>query len=525
MRKYILLVFGAMSLAAVCFATNGFAKGTEGRARNPVIHADVPDVAVIRVGDTYYMSSTTMHMSPGLPIMKSKDLVNWELLGYAYDTLADNEELRLENGKNAYGAGSWASSLRYHAGTFYVSTFSKTSGRTHVFTTDDVEKCEWKELSFAPSMHDHSLFFDDDGRVYMLYSAGDLRLVELESNLSNIKPNGFNEIVIHDAHSVATDNAMLPAEGSQMIKVEGKYYVMNICWPRGGMRTQLVHRADKITGPYEGRVVLQDEGVAQGCLIDTPEGDWYAVLFQDNGAVGRSPWLVPVKWEAGWPVLGVDGKAPIVLNISDNEDGLANLIASDEFDRKSGEPLPLAWQWNHNPDNRHWSIGERKGHLRLTTGRVDSDILQSRNMLTQRTFGPVSSATTKIDIGGMENGDSAGLIALQRRYGFVGVRQEGGSKSIVMVNAQSESPEVVASIPLGQKTVYLKINCDFQNRTDKAYFYYSLDGQVWTPIGEVLNMDYTLPHFMGYRFGLFNYATKASGGYVDFDYYHVSDTF
>lgn len=519
------LIGAAIFLVGFCFAPSGLAKEAVAGASNPFIHADVPDVAVIRVGDTYYMSSTTMHMSPGLPIMKSKDLVNWDLLGYAYDTLADNESLRLENGKNAYGAGSWASSLRYHDEVFYVTTFSKTSGRTHVYTTNDIEKCEWTEISFEPSMHDHSLFFDDDGRVYMLYGGGNLRLVELESDLSGLKPDGFNEIVIRNAHSVATVDAMLPAEGSQMIKVAGKYYVMNICWPQGGMRTQIVHRADSIAGPYEGRLVLQDKGVAQGCLIDTPEGDWYAVLFQDNGAVGRSPWLVPVQWEDGWPVLGVEGKAPIVLNISDNEEGLANLIASDEFDRKSGEPLPLAWQWNHNPDNRHWSIGEREGHLRLTTGRVDGDILQSRNMLTQRAFGPVSSATTKIDLSGMKDGDSAGLIALQRRYGFVGVKQEGDNKSIVMVNAQSELPQVVASIPLDQQTVYLKINCDFQNRTDKAYFYYSLDGQVWTPIGEVLNMAYTLPHFMGYRFGLFNYATKASGGYVDFDYYHVSDTF
>ena len=504
-------------------------------ARNPVIWADVPDVAVIRVGDTYYMSSTTMHMSPGLPIMKSKDLANWEMLNYAYDRLVENEAMNLENGENCYGRGSWASSFRYHNGTYYVSTFSSTSGRTHIYTTRDIEKGDWKETSFAPSLHDHSLFFNDDGRVYMLYGGGNLRLVELEADLSGLKEGGFNDVVIANASAVAGDNIGLQAEGSQMLKVDGKYYVMNITWPRGGMRTQIVHRADKITGPYEGKLVLQDQGVAQGCLIDTPDGKWYAMLFQDNGSVGRSPWLVPVRWEDGWPVLGVDGKAPTTLDIEDNGQGMANIVISDEFDRAPGDPLPLAWQWNHNPDNRLWSIGQRGGTLRLTTGRVDNDVLSARNMLTQRTFGPVSSAATKIDVTHMKDGDCAGLIALQRRYAFVGVKMEDGNKSVVMVSVPSNQPnqrnrrrqptppEEVERIALSQSTVYLKIDCDFRDRTDKAFFYYSLDGETWTKIGSVLQMAYTLPHFMGYRFGLFNFATKTAGGFVEFDYYRVSD--
>ena len=504
-------------------------------ARNPVIWADVPDVAVIRVGDTYYMSSTTMHMSPGLPIMKSKNLVNWEMLNYAYDQLVENDAMNLENGRNCYGRGSWASCLRFHNGTYYATTFSSTSGRTHIYTTQDIEKGDWKATSFAPSLHDHSLFFDDDGRVYMIYAGGNLRLVELEPDLSGVKQGGFNEVVISNAHAVAGDNIGLHAEGSQMRKINGKYYVMNITWPRGGMRTQLIHRADKITDPYEGKVVLQDQGVAQGCLIDTPEGKWYAMLFQDNGSVGRSPWLVPVKWEDGWPVLGIDGKAPTTLEIKDNGQGMANIVTSDEFNRQPGEALPLAWQWNHNPDNSKWSIGQRPGHLRITTGRADEDVLSAKNMLTQRSFGPVSSATTKIDVTNMKDGDYAGMIALQRRYGFVGVKMEGDSRSIIMQTVKADqawqrgrrnqpSPPVeVERVPLPQSFVYLKIDCDFRKRTDKAYFVYSLDGKAWTRIGSVLQMAYTLPHFMGYRFGLFNFASKTAGGYVDFDYYRISD--
>src|SRR6476661_6272384 len=136
--------------AAIIMTTLFTSPVAHAEAHNPIIWADVPDMAMIRVGDTYYMSSTTMHMSPGLPIMKSKDLVNWKLVNYAYDTLGDNDAMTLQNGKNAYGAGSWASSLRYHDGTFYVTTFSSTTGKTHIYSTKDIEKGPWKEISFRP---------------------------------------------------------------------------------------------------------------------------------------------------------------------------------------------------------------------------------------------------------------------------------------------------------------------------------------------------------------------------------------
>ena len=493
-------------------------------ARNPIIYADVPDIAVIRVGDNYYMSSTTMHMSPGVPIMQSKDLVNWKLLSYAYDTLDDVDELNLTNGKSTYGRGSWASSLRYHNGTYYVSTFAATTGKTYIYSTQNIEKGPWKVSSFKPMLHDHSLFLDDDGRVYMVYGGGTLRLVELNADLSGIKPDGVNQVIIQNASAPAGPNVGLGAEGSQLFKVNGKYYLFNITWPKGGMRTVIVHRADKISGPYEGRVALQDKGVAQGGLIDTPQGNWFAYLFRDFGAVGRIPYLVPVKWEDGWPVLGVDGKVPDTLDLPASKGLIPGIVASDEFKRRRGEaPLPLVWQWNHNPDNKLWSVSERQGFLRLTTGRVDNDFLSARNTLTQRTFGPQCSGTVSIDVSNMKDGDVTGLGLLQKKYGLVGVKMAGSSKSIVMVSAESDVPTEIDSIPLSQQKVYLKADCDFKERVDKAYFYYSLDGKDWRRIGSALKMSYTIPHFMGYRFGLFNYATQTSGGFVDFDFFRVND--
>lgn len=487
-------------------------------AHNPVIWADVPDVSVIRVGDAYYMSSTTMHMNPGLQIMRSPDLVNWTLVGNAYDTLVDNEAMNLENGANAYGAGSWASSLRYHDGRYYVSTFSSTSGRTHVYWTDDIEAGDWRSSSFEPSLHDHSLFFEG-GRVYMVWGAGAIHLVELAPDLSGIRDGIESRIIIADASAPIEGDVMLQAEGSQLFKVNGRYYLFNIAWPRDGMRTVLVHRSDSLDGPWEGRIALQYQGIAQGGLVDTPDGRWYAMLFGDRGAVGRIPYLVPVTWEDGWPVLGEGGKVPDTLDIPVANANVAGIVTADEFE---GPGLPLAWQWNHNPVPDAWSLDARPGFLRLTTDRVDTGLLDTRNTLTQRTFGPEGRALVRLDVSGMRDGDVAGLGLLQRHFGYVAVRQEQGIQYVVMVGAGGETATEQARLALNGDVIHFAVRTNFHDLTDVAMFEYSTDGQDWTTLGEPLHMRYTLPHFMGYRFALFNFATRHVGGHVDFDWYRVS---
>jgi beta-xylosidase len=484
-------------------------------AQNPIIWADVPDTSIVRVGRDYYMSSTTMHMSPGLPIMKSRDLVHWKLVSYAYRTLGDNDALTLRNGKNAYGKGSWASSIRYHKGTFYVSTFSSTTGKTYIYSTKDPEKTPWKEISFAPSYHDHSLIFDGD-RVYLATGAGDIRLIELNADLSGPKPGGFNQIIVPNASRVAGEAVGLLAEGSQMFKVNGKYYLCNITWPRNGMRTEIVHRADHIEGPYEGRIMFKDQGVAQGGIVDTSDGKWYSYLFQDHGAVGRIPYLLPMTWEDGWPVVGVNGKVPDSLDIPAGKNTISGIVASDEFNRS----LALAWQWNHNPDDRFWSLTDKPGSLRLTTGRVDDSVIQARNTLTQRTFGPTCTGTTSLDVSGMKDGDCAGLMALQNQYAFIGVKMTGSAKSLVMTSAETHTS---VEAPLSQNRVFLKMACDFKKNADLVQFSYSLDGKNWLLLGKPHHLKYDLVHFMGCRFGLFNFGTKSAGGYVDFDYFRVKE--
>jgi beta-xylosidase len=291
------------------------------------------------------------------------------------------------------------------------------------------------------------------------------------------------------------------------------------------MRTVICHRADNIYGPYEGRVVFQDRGIAQGGIVDTPNGDWYAYLFQDCGAVGRVPYMIPMQWVDGWPIIGDNTKMPATIALPETSSLIPGIVDSDEFSRQAGDrALPLVWQWNHNPDNALWSVDARPGFLRLTTGALTDNFEQARNTLTQRTIGPTCEATVRLEFDKMKDGDFAGLGILQELYGQIGVKQEGKKRYLVMVNGETRPVKEVARINLKKaKAVYLKVTCDFTDKRDVATFAYSLDGQTWTDLGNTLHMKYTLTHFMGARFALFNYASKQSGGYVDFDYFRVKE--
>ncbi len=515
----------------------------DGRFTNPVIFADVPDVDVIRVDDAYYMTSTTMHLSPGCPVMKSYDLVNWEIVNYVYDTLDDSDSFTLKNGQNAYGKGSWASTLRYHDGMFYVGFLSYTTGKSYIYYTTDIENGKWDRYEFNESFHDMSLLFDDDGRVYMVYGGKQIWMVELESDCSAIK-EGTKRVIVENA-SLTEEG--LGGEGAHMYKINGYYYLFLITWPENGRRTQLCYRSEQIDGPYEMKIVLDDNmgfanaGVAQGGILEASDGKWYAMLFQDHGAVGRTPVLMPVEWEDNWPVLGIDNKAPLEMEIPFPGFEKKGVVTDDEFIQSqitrsyhtlssdnpekqyNGSNLGLEWQWNHNPDNRYWSLTEREGYLRLRTGSLSTRLTDARNTLTQRTFGPVCSGYVSLDTTNMQDGDVAGLGALAELYGFVGVKMESGKKQLVMVRSMGEQDREAETVDIDQDVVYLKIDFDFRNAADKAYFYYSLDGENWTRIGDRLSMQYYGTHFMGYRFALFNYSTQTTGGYVDFDWFRVDD--
>ena len=502
---------------------------------------DIPDPDVIRVGDTYYMTSTTMYFIPGCPIMKSKDLVDWEMIGYVYDVISDTDKMTLSGGQNDYGSGTWASSLRYHDGVYYVAVCANSMNETYIFHTTDIEKGKWERHVIEGIYHDMSLLFDD-GRVFMVYGFSAIRIVELTSDCKKIKQGGLSKVIIENA-DISGGNFL--AEGSHIYKIGRYYYIFIICWPKtgSGRRIQVCYRADAVDGVYEGKVVLDDSigfrnaGVAQGGIVDTPDGKWFGLLFQDHGAVGRIPVCLPMKWEDGWPAF--DSSGPKKFS------SLAKIISGDDFDSTD---VSSVWQWNHNPDHRYWSLGTRPGWLRLTTGSICTSIYDAKNTLTQRTFGPKCSGIVCIDVSGIKDGDMCGLAALQDDCGYVGVTMDGGKRSIVAaaypnLNCEDEcgltkpspdcyknirvfcskkgiKPIILESVPLDNNTVFLRLDFDFATDTkdtDEAMFYYSLCGKDWRRIGKNLNLIYKLTHFTGYRFALFNFATKFSGGYADFD--------
>ncbi|WP_017473019.1 glycoside hydrolase 43 family protein [Amphibacillus jilinensis] len=497
--------------------------------QNPIIWADVPDPDIIRVNDVYYMSSTTMHMNPGVPIMTSTDLVNWEIVTYVYDILEDGDQQTLTNKQDEYGKGSWASSLRYHDGVFYLAVASFSAGKTYIFKTNNIEKHQWDRSTLEGVYHDMSLLFDE-GRVYMTYGGGDIRIIELTADATAIKEDGLSKVLIPNASQLLGSNCILPAEGSHFQKINGMYFVFLIMIPQEGGRTQLMYRSNRVDGEYEGRIALSDAGIAQGGLVDTVNGSWYALLFQDRGAVGRCPCLVDITWEDGWPIHHL---SKVVYTCEQNDDfGMPNIVAADHFDivirsnsidRINQDYLKRAWQWNHNPDHRFWNLSDRPSYLRLINGHIRESLLYARNTLTQRTFGPFCTGQVAVEIDNMKDGDVTGLAALQEHYGFVGIKVCDKTKYLVMVRGNASEENEIESIPLTQARIYLRMDCKFENMVDQASFYYSLDQEQWHGIGDVLYMKYTLPkHFMGYRFALFNYATKEVGGYVDFDYFSVN---
>lgn len=315
-----------------------------GQFSNPVIYADVPDMDIIRVNDTYYMVSTTMHLSPGCPIMKSKDLVNWEIVNYVYDILGDTDAMNLRNGESMYGNGQWAASLQYHNNKYYVAFNSNTTGHAYIYTTDDIEKGSWTKTELAKSYHDMALFFDDN-TPYIVYGSGEIKYVELSEDLSGEKEGGKRG-TLFSAHSGADAGKFdggLSFEGTHVMKKDGYYYVFNICWPSGKPRIEVCHRSKSfIDGTWETKEILNanfsnngtSAGVAQGGVIDTEDGRWYGFMFQDHGAIGRTPILTDCKWIDGWPMLGKDGdgktvEAEMKLPVEGSES--KSLVKSDEF--------------------------------------------------------------------------------------------------------------------------------------------------------------------------------------------------
>ena len=536
MRKFIIVVLSFVCCLATAQAAEKQTSSLGGTfVKNPMMWADVPDPDVLRVGDTYYLVSTTMHLMPGAPIMRSKDLKNWETVSYIFDKLTDSPKYDLKEG-TAYGRGQWATSLKYHNGRFYALMAPNEAGAmgdTYIYTAEKAEG-PWTLLSRMRHFHDCSLFFDDDNRVYVIYGTGEM--MELKSDLSDVIEGSHHQLFKREADETGI------LEGSRMLKYKGHYYLLMISqvWGvPGRYRREVCYRADDIRGPYEKKVILQSPfggfpHVGQGTIVDSEYGDWYGIIFQDRGGVGRVLTLMPCRWIDGWPMLGdEEGLVPTRVRALVSGQPETHIVCSDDF---STEKLGLHWQWNHNPVDAAWSLTERSGWLRLKTSRVVPNLYLAPNTLTQRMEGPMCSGSVKLDLSKMKDGDCAGFSAFNSDAGILMVKKSG-RKLVLTLNEQSVKlserekaveqvdDKVIASVPLTTPVLWLRIDADFNVGRDMAQFYYSTDGEQWSQLGGDYKLRFDWQRFfMGSKFAIFNYATKRLGGYIDVDCFNYSVT-
>jgi len=509
-----------------------------GTYTNPIFYDEFSDPDLIRVGDDYYMTGTTMHAMPGLPVLHSKDLVNWELLSYAAERLDIGPELRMEAGKTFYGQGIWAPCLRFHQDTFYIFSNVNRYG-TQIFSSAD-PRGPWKHRTMNARLHDLTVLFDDDGKIYAVWGYNEVKMVQLTEDLMDVVPG--TEKVIVEAGSGA-------GEGSHIYKIGGRYYITNtnydpVCY-------QVCLRADEPYGPYEVNVMSAEENLGvgtgwrlgrgtntppfeliepvenfvgcipmhQGGIVQIQSGEWWGWSMLDYNSVGRVTALSPVSWKDGWPYFGLPGnlgRTPrtwVKPNTGFSSEPRAPYERDDDF---SGPALKNAWQWNHVPVDSKWSLEERKGYLRLHSLPAET-FWTARNSLTQRGVGPESYAITELDVSGLEEGDHAGLALLNVPYTWIGVARQDGKHVLRFFNQQSGSP---LDIEMGHTKIWLRAHCDFD--TDKAWLSYSFDGENYTPMGGEVIMPYSLITFQGVRYALFNFNTKGKeGGYADFDSFEV----
>lgn len=511
-----------------------------GTFTNPLFYDEFSDPDMIRVGDDYYLTGTTMHAMPGLPILHSKDLVNWKFVCYVVDKLDFGPAYRLEDGKDIYGQGVWAPSFRYHNGKYYI--FFNVNGQTAQMYTASKPAGPWTHKPMKRSFHDLSVLFDDDGKAYVVWGYDELRMAELTSDLTDVIP---------ETEQVIVPKGSGAGEGCHFYKINGKYYITStnydpLCY-------QVCLRADKPYGPYEINVMSAEEnfGVGtgwqhknirtgppfalspprpnyvgsvtlhQGGIVQTQSGEWWGWSMMDHNSVGRLTGLSPVTWKEGWPYFGLPGnltRSPatwVKPNTGFSSPPAATFERSDDFSGKSLKPV---WQWNHVPKEGKWSLNDRKGYLRLTSLPAQ-DFWTARNSLTQRAVGPESIATTELDVRGLKDGDQAGLALLNLPYSWIGIAKDGKETTIRQFDQQTGKS---LSQPLKSQKVWLRVHCNFD--MEQASFSYSTDGRAFEPLGDTTIMVFQLRTFQGVRFALFNYNEKGSaGGNADFNSFTVDE--
>lgn len=479
----------------------------QGTYHNPPLYADYPDPDIIRVGDDFYFASTTFVNAPGLTLLHSRDLVNWDIAGHVMPRLEGNPKYDLKDGGD-YRRGVFAPSLRHHNGRFYIAV-TPVGHNTRIYSATDI-RGPWAMHELDREAFDPGLFIDTDGKAYIFTSIGSdgtIRLLSLNADLTAVT----DDRKIHYFRG---------AEGSKVIKRDGWYYLFNAIPRRLGLT---VSRARSLTGPWETRDQIDDKtGGHQGALVDLPGGGWYGFVMLDAGAIGRVTNISPVFWQDDWPVWGTPeapGRVPDVAAKPILGQPFVEPPSSDDF---SGVTLGRQWQWNHNPEDGRWSLRERPGFLRLRATQ-GADFWTARNTLIQKGQGPVSRGVAKLDVRGLAVGDACGLGTFGKFSNQLVVTREAGGQGAVSARVVESTEAGPVTTPRGASRaiplndLWLSVSMDFT--TDKAALAYSLDGRAWTQMaGDFpLAFAWRTGTFQGEQFGLFCYNPAGGAGRMDVD--------
>lgn len=502
--------------SAVWVADNG-----DGTYRNPVIHADYSDPDAIRVGDDYYMISSSFNHVPALPILHSRDLVNWRVIGYALQAQRPYGHFS----KVQHGGGVWAPSIRYHKGEFYIFYPDPDFG---IFVTKAKNiQGPWSDPELVlegKGLIDPCPLWDDDGKVYLAYAyagsrAGIKSILAVKELYTNTAA-----MMVFDGHDKDPT-----VEGPKLYKRNKYYYIFA---PAGGVSTgwQLVLRSRTIYGPYERRVVMDQgktpvNGPHQGAWVDTKTGEHWFLHFQDKEAYGRVVHLQPMRWVNDWPVIGVGKEkgAPVLQYKKPDVGKTHSIVTPPDSDEFSTNSIGLQWQWQANP-KPYWAF-PHNGYLRLFAQVLpDStgNYWNVPNLLMQKFPAEEFTVTTKLTFKPRSEGDRVGLIIFGTNYGFVSLLKKAGG-NYISFSLCNEADKGKPTSPVdGEKfsadTVYLRVKVD---KNAVCSFSYSEDGASFRPVGESLQAK--PGRWVGAKVGLFctSLVKSNDAGFADADYFRV----
>jgi len=506
----------------------------DGTFKNPILYADYSDPDICRVGNDFYMTASSFNCIPGLPILHSKDLVNWSLIGHAVTKLPPDDVFS----RPQHGNGIWAPAIRYHKGEFYIYWGDPDFGIYMTKTKDPAG--EWEPLTLVKSgkgLIDTCPLWDDDGNAYLVYAyAGSRAAIKSLLMLTRLSPDGKTTIgesrVIYDGHDLDPT-----VEGPKFNKRNGYYYIFA---PAGGVSTgwQLALRSKNIWGPYERKVVLaqgntKTNGPHQGGWVDTPSGEDWFIHFQDVGVAGRIVHLQPMVWINDWPVIGEDKEGngcgePVHIWKKPNVGKTYPVATPAESDEFNEATLGLQWQWHANPMPWWHFANKEKGVLSLYSVPVPDNyknMWDIPNLLMQKVPAPDFKATIKLTFkpNPQIKGERTGLIVMGQDYALLSIEDTPDNglvlSQIECMRAERGTPEQInASVNLSDNTVYLRVT---MKDGVMCTFSYSTDGESFSDLGNSFRARQG--RWIGAKIGTFcmRPVRNNDGGRIDVDWFRI----